>query len=318
MYLDNWFLGVQRGIGRHMVVEANYIGSRGGNMYTKRDINRFTGDLLDGRLDRILPGFSGIGYTDATDESHYHGLALGLRVNRTDLTFGAAYTFGRAIDRHSTATPGGVQQPIDVHAPLSQNEGPSDFDVRQKLAVSANYRLPSPSGGAARAILGGWQVGGILIAQTGTPYTVFCGRGFVPVRNAAGAIVGTSGCDWNADGFNNDRPNVPAFGDAKSGSNDDFLTGLFRAADFPAPGLGQVGTLGRNTFRGPSYFNVDVALIKSFRITGTDVQLRLESFNLFNNTNLFNPVNDLSNPLFGRSVEALPGRIVQISGRVAF
>jgi hypothetical protein len=319
MYLDNWFLGVQRGIGRYVVVEANYIGSRGGNMYTKRDINRFNGDLLDGRLDRILPGFSSIGYTDATDESHYHGLALGLRVNRTDLTFGAAYTFGEAIDRHSTATPGGAQQPIDAHASLAQNEGPSDFDVRHKLAVSLNYTLPSPSEGAARAILGGWQLAGVLIAQTGTPYTVFCGRGFVPVRNAAGAIVGNSGCDYNADGFNNDRPNVPAFGDAKSGSNDDFLNGLFQAADFPAPGLGQIGTLGRNTFRGPRYFNVDLALVKTFQVTATsNVQLRLEGFNVFNTVNLFNPVSDLSNPLFGRSTQALPGRILQLSGRVAF
>ena len=44
-----------------------------------------------------------------------------------------------------------------------------------------------PSGGAAKAILGGWQLAGVLLAQSGTPYTVFCGRGFVPIRNAAGA-----------------------------------------------------------------------------------------------------------------------------------
>ncbi|HUG52278.1 MAG TPA: carboxypeptidase regulatory-like domain-containing protein [Vicinamibacteria bacterium] len=318
MYLDNWFLGVQRGIGRHMVVEANYIGSRGGNMYTKWDINRFNGDLLDGRLDRILPGFSNINYTQAIDESRYNGLALGLRVNRADLTFGAAYTLGKAIDRHSSSTPNAQSQPIDAQAPLSQNEGLSDFDVRHKLAVSLNYKLPGPSEGAARAILGGWQLGGVLIAQSGTPYSVFCGRGFVPVRNAAGAIVGNSGCDYNADGFNNDRPNTPSFGDSRSGSNDDFLSGIFGASDFPVPGLGQIGTLGRNTFIGPRYFNVDVALIKSFRVTRADVQLRLESFNLFNTVNLFNPVNDLSNPLFGRSTTALPGRIIQVSGRIGF
>jgi hypothetical protein len=111
---------------------------------------------------------------------------------------------------------------------------------------------------------------------------------------------------------------VPSFGDSKSGSNDDFLNGIFRASDFPVPGLGQVGTLGRNTFIGPRYFNLDVALIKSFRVTGSDIQLRLESFNVFNTVNLFNPVSDLSSPLFGKSVEALPGRIVQISGRVSF
>jgi hypothetical protein len=320
MHLDNWFLGVQRGLGSWGVVEANYIGSRGRSMYVKRDINRFTGDLLDGRLDRILPGFSSIGYTDASDKSHYNGVALGLRVNRKDLTFGAAYTLGKAIDRSSSATP--AQRP-DAYGPADQDEGPSDFDVRHKLAVSWNWKLPGPSAGTARAVLGGWQLGGVLIAQSGTPYSVVCTRGFVAVRNAAGAIVGNSGCDYNLDGTNLDRPNVPAFGDSKSGSNDDFINGIFRASDFPVPGLGQNGTLGRNTFRGPRYFNVDVALIKGFRIpgvlgNGADVQLRLEAFNAFDTVNLFNPVNNLADPLFGRSNTALPGRILQFSARFAF
>jgi hypothetical protein len=319
MYLDNWFLGVQRGIGRYMVVEANYIGSRGGNMYVKRDINRFNGDLLDGRLDRILPGFSNINYTDATDKSHYHGVALGLRVNRKDVNLGVAYTLGKAIDRSSSATP--PQRP-DAYGPPDQDEGPSDFDVRHKLAVSLNWKLPGPSSGAAKAVLGGWQLAGVLLAQSGTPYSVVCLRGFVPVRDASGRIVDNTGCDYNADGTNYDRPNTPLFGNSRSGSNDDFLKGIFTAADFPVPALGQPGNLGRNTFTGPRYFNVDLALVKSlhFGITsrGGDVQLRLEAFNAFDTLNLFNPQNNLANPLFGRSTDALPGRIIQLSARLAF
>ena len=140
----------------------------------------------------------------------------------------------------------------------------------------------------------------------------------MPVRNAAGAIVGNTGCDYNADGTNLDRPNVPAFGDSKSGSNDDFVNGIFTAADFPVPGARPAGTLGRNTFRGPRYFNVDLALVKSFQVQGRDLQLRLEAFNAFDTVNLFNPVNNLADPLFGRSTDALPGRILQISGRIAF
>jgi hypothetical protein len=298
-----------------MVVEANYIGSRGGNQYTRWDINRYSGDLLDGRLDRILPGFSAINYAQAIDESHYHGLALGLRVNRKDLTLGAAYTLGKATDRSSSATPSQVP---DAYGALDQNEGLSDFDVRHKLAVSLNYKIPGPSSGAAKALLGGWQLAGVLIRQSGTPYTVVCTRGFTPVRNAAGVITGNSGCDYNADGTNLDRPNVPAFGDSKSGSNDDFLNGIFTAAEFPAPALGQPGTLGRNTFIGPRYFNVDLALIKGFNVNRLNVQLRLESFNLFDTVNLFNPVADLANPQFGRSNTALPGRIIQLSGRLGF
>jgi len=167
-----------------------------------------------------------------------------------------------------------------------------------------------------------------MIAQTGTPFTVFCGQPFGPMRDASGRIVGNSGCDYNADGTNNDRPNIPTFGDTKSGlSNDDFLNGIFKASDFPAPGLGQRGNLGRNTFRGPRYFNVDLSLIKSFRIPwftstggneGANLQLRLEGFNVFNTLNLTNPVNDMSSPLFGKSVSALPARSFQLAGRLSF
>ena len=317
MYLDNWFLGVQRGIGRYVVAEANYIGSRGRSMYYRWDINRFNGDLLDGRLDRILPGFAGINYAQALDESHYNGVAFAVKVQKTDINVGAAYTLGKATDRSSSATVGPATQRPDAYGPDDQDEGPSDFDTRHKVAVSLNWQLPSPSGGAAKAILGGWQLAGVMLYQSGSPFSVFCGRGFVPVRNAAGAIVGNSGCDYNADGTNYDRPNIPSFGESKTASNDDAINGMFSAADFPVPGLGQPGTLGRNTYTGPRYFNVDLALIKSFYVKAAQVQFRLEAFNAFDSVTFLNPVSDLSNPQFGRSTGVLPGRIIQVSGRLS-
>jgi hypothetical protein len=306
-HTDNWFLGVQRALGRFVVVEANYVGSRGGQMYYQLNINRFASDLLDGRLDRIMPGFANVNYTQAIDKSSYNGFNLSVRVQKTDLNLGAAYTFGKATDNSSSFS---ASQRPDAYGPNDQDNGPTDFDVRHKLAVSLNWRLPGPADGLAKAVLGGWQVAGVLLAQTGTPYTVFCGSSF------------TAGCDYNADGTNYDRPNVASFGDSKDGSNDDFLAGIFTASDFPKPAPGTNGTLGRNTFRGPRYFNVDMALVKSidFPALGksSNLQLRIEAFNLFNTVNLNNPVNDLSNPNFGKSTSALPGRIVQFAARLQF
>jgi hypothetical protein len=63
---------------------------------------------------------------------------------------------------------------------------------------------------------------------------------------------------------------------------------------------------------------VDLALIKGFKISRADLQLRLESFNLFNTVNLNNPTANLADPTFGRSTSALSGRIIQVSGRVQF
>ena len=214
MYLDNWFLGVQRSLGSRIAVEADYLGSRGRNAYRKFDINRFNGDMLDGRFDGILPGFAGINYTESTDASTFHGGTVAVRMNRADLQFIAAYTFGKATDYSSSFSAAGRP---DAYGPPDQEKGPADFDVRQKLAMSANWTLPSPAGGMLRAFAGGWQLAGVLVAQTGTPFSVVCNnRGFIAVRDAAGRIVGNSGCDFNADNFTgNDRPNVPSFGDSR-------------------------------------------------------------------------------------------------------
>ena len=326
MHLDNWFAGVQRQVGRFVVVEADYIGSRTRNGYIRYDVNRFAGDLLDGAFNGVVPGFGVYEFAQATETASYHGVAVSIRVSKKDLSLGAAYTLGRSRDTASGQDNSGTRQ--DAYAPPSVEEGYSDHDIRHKLAVSLNWRLPGPASGAAKSILGGWQLAGVMIAQTGAPFTVFCGQPFSPVRDASGRIVGNSGCDYNADGTNNDRPNVPSFGDTKSGlSNDDFLNGIFKASDFPAPALGQRGTLGRNTFRGPRYFNVDMSLIKGFRIpwftstasgSGADLQLRLEGFNVLNTLNLLSPVNNMSSPLFGKSVSAYAGRSFQLAGRLSF
>jgi len=322
MYLDNWFLGVQRQVAEGVVVEANYIGSRGNSMYVRYNVNRFNGDLFDGVLDRLMPGYSSLLYGQALDESRYHGGTLSARFYRRGFQLGAAYTLGKATDFSSTATPSARP---DAHGPASQDEGPSDGDIRHKIAVTFNWSLPSPSSSAAKAVFGGWQLAGLVIAQSGSPFTVHCtGRSFQPIRDGAGNIVGNAGCDYNADGEGNDRPNTPAFGDSREGlSNDDFLDGIFTAADFPTPAPGVQGALGRNTYRGPRYFNVDLTLAKSFTFPVWSqqegaLQVRLEVFNLFNTTNLNNPQNNLTSPLFGRSDSALPGRVVQFAGRFSF
>ena len=326
MYLDNWFFGLQHALSSSVSTEVDYIGSRGHNMYLRYNVNRYNGDLFDGRFDGIIPGVSSLLFGQSIDRSRYNGATFALRSNRGSLQFGGAYTIGKAIDFSSTATP--PARP-DAFGPPQQDEGPSDFDIRHKVSISGNWKIPGPPSGIAQGVLGGWQIAGVLIAQSGAPFTVVCnGRSFTPVRDAAGNIVGNVGCDYNADGEGNDRPNAPSFGSSLSGlSNDDFLKGIFKASDFGTPTPGTEGSLGRNSFRGPRYFNVDLSFIKAVKIgwpgaNKADVQFRLEAFNAFNNTNLNPPnsdgTNNLSSPLFGRSISALPGRILQLSGRLTF
>src|SRR5262249_19195399 len=66
---------------------------------------------------------------------------------------------------------------------------------------------------------------------------------------------------------------------------------------------GGFGNLGRNAFYGPYFWNVDASLMKDFRIKERfTLSVGAQAFNLFNHTNLDQPVNDIANPQFGYSI----------------
>jgi hypothetical protein len=194
------------------------------------------------------------------------------------------------------------------------------------VAGSAVYDFPSPSNsGALSKIFGGWQVGAVVILQSGPPFSVFCSQSFQPIRDSAGNIIGNSGCDFNADGFNYDYLHAPSFS-ASSLTPDRaaYLSGIFRVADFPKPGIGQNGSLGRNVFNGPGYANTDLNITKKTKIPwflgseGANIEFRGEFFNLFNRVNLGLPEGDISSSLFGRSTSSFGARNIQFGLKLVF
>jgi hypothetical protein len=205
---------------------------------------------------------------------------------------------------------------------LQLNRGLADFDIRQKLALSLLYEVPRFGDGIVNHILGMWQVGGVTILQSGRPFSVNCGSSFQPVRNASGQIIGNNGCDFNADGFNNDFLNVPSFGYEIEHSKERYVNGLFQASDFPKPAVGSPGNLPRNPYIGPGYAITNMNLLKRFpaKFLGEQGQIdfRAEFFNLFNRVNLGQPTGAITSSQFGRVTTALGGRNVQFGLRIAF
>src|SRR5439155_15794501 len=100
---------------------------------------------------------------------------------------------------------------------LKLNRALSDFDIRKKLSLSLLYETPKIGTNPVASVLSQWEVGVVTILQAGRPFTVVCTQPFSVVRNAAGVLTANSGCDYNADGFNNDFPNAPSFGGYLSG-----------------------------------------------------------------------------------------------------
>lgn len=294
----SWFTGVQYQLPWKFVVEANYSGSRGRHLMNGdgpggEDYNRFSGDLLDGRRDRLNPSFAGVGLNESRINSRYHGISFQVqRRYAKGFAFQTAYTYGVAKDDAGSA--------MIVERP-ELDYGYAAFDIRHKVAMNFVWEVPfKPANPVLNAVLGGWQVNGISIMQSGAPFTVTCG--FAYPR-----------CDFNADGVNNDRVNLPSFGtDFGNPSLTEWVAGAFTAADFPLPAAGGVGTSGRNAFRGPGFKNVDLSLFKNFGFRGfttkgSTIQVRLEMFNVFNWVNLNNPAGNVNSANFGRVQSARGG-----------
>jgi hypothetical protein len=335
-YAINWSLAVQYAIAKDYVVEATYIGSVGRKLYMEYDVNRFNGDLLDGTLDRLNSSFGIIGYAQANGSSAYHGGTLSVKKRFSKgLDFQAGYTIGKAIDYASSFGRGlSIFDPLN----LELNRGRADFDIRQKFASSIVYEIPRPRFlNAVSKLFEGWQVGAITILQSGPPFSVNCTLPFIPVTDASGRIVGNDGCDFNADGYtglpnpDDNRPgdplNVPIFGNSMTGLNRSdymFPNRIFEVSDFPKPGPGQIGNLGRNTFESPGYANTDFIIMKRTKIPwffgseGANFLFRAEFFNLFNRVNLDRAVGDISNPNFGRSTRAFGARNIQFGAKIEF
>jgi len=162
--------------------------------------------------------------------------------------------------------------------------------------------------------------------QSGQPWTPYCANSY------------PGGCDWNADGNNNDRPNTPSVGNKISADRLDFVNpaSVFnipdtdgdgqvstaeRIAFFGAPADGTTGDLGRNTYEGPGFANFDFSLFKEIPMPGTEesaLQIRFEFFNVFNHPNFYQPAPRLNDSRFGQANEQFDAREIQIGLKYIF
>jgi hypothetical protein len=324
MMLLDWFFGIQRSLTNDLVVEVNYIGSGARHAYVRYNVNRYAGDLIQhqGTFTGLQSGFGAITLGQSRESTSYHGGTVALKKRfRRGFSFDAAYTTGKAIDQSSTLAGSYVDS---LNSKLER--GLADFDIRHKLAFTALWELPHPPGdGMLNKLFGGWEINNVTILQSGTPFRPICTQGFRAVFDANRNVIGNTACDYNADGINFDAPNTPAFGNSLTGlSRTDFINGIFKASDFPAPALGRQGDLGRNTFRGPGFANTDFSVMKRMKFPwlwgteGASAQLKGEFFNLFNRVNLTQVNNNLSSPFFGKSTSTFGARDIQFSLRVQF
>ena len=311
-----WNITVEKRLSNSIIVEADYLANHTNNLLVQTNVNRFAGDLLqhNGSLTRLNPYFGPITFTDKPLDTQMPITAHSSSVSASREAYRQkASTLSVKPQDWTSSNDNGVaaaESILDASNPSLQH-GLSDYDVARRLTIDSVYDVPSPfKHGLGSHVLGGWQLAGISIFQSGLPFSVY---------TTAAYPRG----DYNADGYNYDYPNTPSFGNHTSSARGDFIKGLFAASAFSAPAAGQEGNLGRNTFSGPGLANVNLNVVKTehlpwFVREGATLQLRGEIFNLFNRVNLTNPVSDLSSSLFGKSTGQNLPRSVTFGIRIQY
>lgn len=291
--------------------------------------------------------------------SNYH--AMNARLQRrfaNGFQFDVIYRWSKSLDQLSYEGPGG---PTNQTYPLDNDTewGPSDFDVRHNFTISGVWELPfyRRQNSLVSKILGGFQISGIWTRHTGFPWTPKvdtqlrseAGEFFGPVRPIAylgAAPLGNSNANFLQPGgiFPNAGPAVLIPGTCLYRNNYFVLSVLpvqtppTNCNNFPGDAsyaLSRPG-IGRNVFRGPKYSSVDVALSKKFGVPGlgerTNIDLRFNAFNVFNNLNLTGfgffdngaivsrggRTDPFTNAGFGEPSGALSGRTVEFQARFSF
>jgi outer membrane receptor protein involved in Fe transport len=300
----------QQEVGSRFGAEVGYVGSRGKNLPIFIEVNPgvFTpGQTTPGA--RLFPAFSLVRPTFSEAKSWYDSLQASLRMRETrGMSFLVAYTLGHAVDHVSGLNIGGENRPVlpvtigdeaSVERALEFEKGDALFDVRHRFVVSFNAELPGPTDGAMRYLLGGWQVNGIVQAQTGFPFTV------VDPVNSIRYL--TNRPDVTCDP-NEDAPNTV---------DQWFNTSCFTRR--PVAQTAEPGNQERNTVRGPGFARTDLSFFKNVPLAGTHrLQFRVEAFNIFNQTRFSNPGNQIGSATFGRITSAEDGRIVQVAVKYNF
>jgi hypothetical protein len=309
-YMQQWNLNVQKELPSHIVLSAAYVGSKGTHLTLLSNANQLiplpasanpykageaigpndcttmttpSGVPITGQAainmgiecgtlsaDKQRTNFNGFGNINTLRDvanSTYHSLQVSANRTIGDLSLSLAYTYSHSIDDSSDR---GDTAFVNAYN-FAANRASSNFDLRHNLSISYVYSLPFFRGsGFAHTALGGWQVSGITVAQTGLPFSVT-----FPADNAG--VANGAGTSSRPDLVGN--PHATPTPDGNRGPL------LYNPAAYATPQGLTFGDVGRNTLHLPSRVNFDFGVYKKFQIKEkAGFEFRWENYNLFNHT----------------------------------
>jgi hypothetical protein len=272
-YASQWFFDVQRELPGDILFSAGYQGAKASHLFQGRNINNGgPHPSIPENQRRVRPQWNSVTLRDPGYNSSYNALvAKGEKRFSKGLTFIASYTWSHNIDQGNESLDEGLGGRANQYD-LRNERGNSSLDRRHNFVSSFTYELPFGRGRgigaswnrAMDAVLGGWQLGGIVSLRTGFPFDV------------------TYPGDTQNSGTAN-RGDRIATGTVENPSIDKW----FDESAFIASAPGVYENNGRNVLYGPGSRNFDFILGKRFALNENHaLQFRFESFN-FTNTPTF-------------------------------
>jgi hypothetical protein len=284
------------------------------------------------------PEFSSISQIQSSESANYNGLQVTVQ-KRFSGGFSAQgfYVWSKSLQSEDLDTSGNTGNSAGTEPQDNRNRfldrQRSDYDQRHVVAASIVYKPNYAfTHRYERAIVNGWTFTSIIRLQSGNPFNI------------------TTGSDNNADGVTNDRPNLaPGFtrpavtdnGHSRTAMISNWVSsaqfcqfdrtttvrGATSVAACPQNGAGPAGsdgTIRQDTLDAPGRRSIDASIFRDFRIyERVTFQLRGESTNVFNLTNLPAPQGSLTSSTFGQVTSSFSGgsfgnRIIQVGGRILF
>ena len=337
-YATQYDVSFERQLGRDTVLSLNYIGSQGHHLLVLVEANpgnpaaclsvsqpsqvapnsatcgpfaetgtfrTASGQMVNVRAP-FGPNFGSVDLEKSVGNSNYNALQVTLRHVSGRAQFLAGYTYGKSLDISSSLADELV--PGNDH----RTYGLSAFNIKHNFVGSYSYRLPIDALFRAKNNLtDGWEFSGIVRFSTGLPVTM--------QNSGDSSLLGTQPNGVNP--FGVDLPQVQP-GSLQLNHNPRNGKPYFNTALFSVPPLGQLGNTAPRYFSGPGLDNFDMAIHKDIRVTErSQVELRMEAFNVFNHTQFFGPTavnSDVNGDSFGRVISADAPRLMQAVVKFSF
>lgn len=297
-YANFWSMSIEHKLLQNTKISFDYSGSHGVRLYSIEDINRvgsgavYLGDRNP--LSRLNKQYSNIQTVENNGFSFYNSLTIGVEsgnLAKLGLQLTAKYTWSHSIDNLSSSMNTSVNTlNLGLLDPFNPrlDKGNSDFNVKHRFVTSGIWDIPfaTKTKGIMNKLFDGYSVSYIFTATTGQPFTIYDSTNSLNIfpRLMLAEPIKVTGSN---NPLPTETPNLFRYIDLSNqivGAGA-YINPITNTSDFgPYPS----NLTGRNAFRGPGQWNLDLVIAKKITIKDKfSVQLRMEMYNAFNHANLF-------------------------------